>query len=351
MVTRKPTPASKVRNEQPMLFSTAYTRLLAHELGLEEHDWGGLLADTQVPVSLLQDSEAFLSLHEQKVIIRNALALSSRPGLGLRLGSKLHLIAHGPLGVAASSAPNVGAGLDVMLRFQSTRAQFVTLSLHRKPGLSVRLAPHLALDPVGIFLMEAMVASFRCSTDFLLGETGLLQRYCFGFPAPAHADLYGQYLQGECEFDQPHTEIPLPHDILHKRSLFADSELHRQSLQHCQRIEQELKQQQCLGDQIRKRIRQQQFQCRLEDIAEQFNMCPRTLIRRLKREDTSFRDILDQELKAAATEHLQYSNFSVETIAGLLGYQQPVNFRRAFQRWFGMSPSEYRQQQTRRTQD
>lgn len=325
-----------------MLFSTAYTRLLAHELGMDEQAWPQLLTDTQLPLALLQDSEAFISLREQKTIIRNALQLARAPGLGLQLGSKLHLIAHGPLGIAASTAPDVGAGLDVMMRFQSTRAQFVTLTLLQQPQLRVRLVPHLGMDPVGIFLMEAMAASFRYATDFLLGQNGLLQHYAFAFPAPDHAHLYAEYLQGECHFSQPHTEIILPPDILHKRSLFSDAELHRHSLQQCQRIEQELKQQQRLSDQIRKRIRQNQFQCALDDIAEQFNMCPRTLIRRLKREGTSFRDLMEQEQKAAATDYLQHSDYTVETIANLLGYQQAVNFRRAFQRWFGMLPSEYR---------
>lgn len=325
-----------------MLFSTAYTRLLAHELGLDEAAWAGLLAGTRLPASLLQDSDAFISFHEQTTIIRNALALSTSPGLGLRFGSRLHMIAHGPLGVAASSAPNVGAGLDVMMRYQATRAQFVSLTLHRRPQLTVRLEPHLAMDAVGIFLMEAMVASFRCSTDFLLGQMGVTLAYHFAYPAPNHSALYPRYLQGACTFDQPHTSIQLPDDIIDKRSLFADSELHRQSLQQCQRIDQELKRQQRLSDQIRKRIRQMQFQCSLDDIAEQLNMCPRTLIRRLKKEETAFRDIVEHELQRAATDYLLQSDYTVEAIGRLLGYRQPANFRRAFQRWQGMSPSEYR---------
>lgn len=331
-----------------MLFSTAYSRLLAHELGLEEGHWPHLLAGTSLSPALLRDGDAFISLPEQKKIIANALDMATAPGLGLRLGSKLHLIAHGPLGIAASSAPNVGAGLDVMMRFQTTRAQFVTLVLQRQPQLHVRLIPHLDMDPVGIFLMEAMAASFRCSTDFLLGQSGMLQEYAFAFPAPRHAELYADFLQGECRFDQPQTAIRLPAGILDKRSLFADAELHRQALQQCQRIEQELKQQQCLADQIRKRIRQQQFRCSLEDMAEQFNMCPRTLIRRLKKEDTAFRDILEQELQAAAREYLRDSTLPVDTIAQLLGYQQTVNFRRACQRWFAQSPSQFRQRAQKR---
>lgn len=332
------------RSEQLMLFSTAYSRLLAHELGLEELDWPHLLTGTALSPGLLRDGDAFISLPEQKRIIANALVMAPEPGLGLRLGSKLHLIAHGPLGVAASSAPDIEAGLDVMMRFQATRAQFVTLALLRQPQLHMRLIPHLQMDEVGIFLMEAMAASVRCATESLLGQSGVLKRFEFSYPPPPHAAIYAQTLMAECHFNRPHIAIPFPADLLQKRSLFADPELHRQSLQQCLRIEQEIKQQQCLSDQIRKRIRQQQFRCTLEDIAGQFNMCPRTLIRRLKRENTAFRDIFEQELQSATVEYLQDASLPVDAVAQLLGYQQTVNFRRACQRWFAMTPSELRQQ-------
>ncbi|MFT7500434.1 MAG: AraC-like DNA-binding protein, partial [Rheinheimera aquimaris] len=38
------------------------------------------------------------------------------------------------------------------------------------------------------------------------------------------------------------------------------------------------------------------------------------------------------------------TNLTVADIAHLLSYSETVNFRRAFVRWNGMTPSEYRQQ-------
>lgn len=343
MYDREPTPVAAI--DPSMLFSAAYTRMLAHELALDEANWSRLLTGTSLPVAALTGNDSFISLRDQQTIIRNALDLSGQPGLGLRLGSRLHMIAHGPLGVAASSAPSVAAGFDVMVRFQAIRAQFATVLLHQSAsGLHLRLTPHVELDPVGLFLIEALTASFRCSVDFILGQAPCTSRYAFEYPAPAHADLYCEVLKGECHFSQPCTEILLPPDMLQRRSLFADNELHRQSLQQCQMIEQDLKRNQRLADQIRKRIRQDQYNCSLEAMAEQFNVCPRTLIRRLKQEETSFSQIMEQELQSAAREYLRNPALSIDSISLLLGYGNTVNFRRAFQRWFGMPPGEYRQQ-------
>jgi len=43
-----------------------------------------------------------------------------------------------------------------------------------------------------------------------------------------------------------------------------------------------------------------------------------------------------------ASEHLQRGQLTVQEVAYLLGYTDLANFRRAFRRWQGMSPSDYR---------
>lgn len=328
-----------------ILFSAAYTRLLAHEMELDAQGWERLLEGTPLTLEKLSASDCFISLAHQQRIIHNALAMTDQPGLGLRVGSKLHLIAHGPVGVAASSAPSLAAGFDVMVRFHTTRAQFVTLANRRSDaGLHVRLIPNVALDPVGLFLIEALMASFRCSMDFVMGRPMENLYFQFEYPAPPHAGMYHRLLSHDCHFGAPHTEILLPEHLLQQRSLFADEELHRQAINQCLLIEQDLKSHQRLSDQIRKRIRQNRYNCSLEDMAGQFNVSPRTLIRKLKQEDASFSVIMEQELQIAAQDYLRNPQYSIEAIAEMLGYQNVVNFRRAFQRWFGMPPGEFRRQ-------
>ncbi|MFT6331526.1 MAG: AraC-like DNA-binding protein [Bermanella sp.] len=48
-------------------------------------------------------------------------------------------------------------------------------------------------------------------------------------------------------------------------------------------------------------------------------------------------------LSQQAVAYLSDSHISVEAIAALLNYHDSANFRRAFKRWFQLSPDQYRQ--------
>ena len=82
-----------------------------------------------------------------------------------------------------------------------------------------------------------------------------------------------------------------------------------------------------------------------EDAAATLFMSKRTLARRLEQEGTAYRQIRDKILAQQASSYLRNSDISIDAIAALLNYHDNANFRRAFKRWFQVSPNEYRQQE------
>jgi AraC-like DNA-binding protein len=64
-------------------------------------------------------------------------------------------------------------------------------------------------------------------------------------------------------------------------------------------------------------------------------------MRYLREEQTSYQTLRDSELARQAKLSLLVSNNTVESVALSLGYQEVSNFRRAFKRWFGVSPQEF----------
>ena len=61
-------------------------------------------------------------------------------------------------------------------------------------------------------------------------------------------------------------------------------------------------------------------------------------------EGSSYRSILEDVRHTLAIEHLKTDRLSIQEIAFTLGYSDMANFRRAFKRWEGLAPSDFRQQ-------
>ena len=77
--------------------------------------------------------------------------------------------------------------------------------------------------------------------------------------------------------------------------------------------------------------------------AELAGLSVRTLSRRLAEEGTSYERLVERMRFAAAVDLLRGSQLRLIDIAYELGYSDPANFTRAFRRWTGLPPSEYRQ--------
>ena len=68
----------------------------------------------------------------------------------------------------------------------------------------------------------------------------------------------------------------------------------------------------------------------------------RTFNRYLKNSGTSYRKLRDQVRRKKATDLLLTTKLPIRTVADHLGYSDPSNFTKAFKRWFGMTPNQYR---------
>jgi len=79
-----------------------------------------------------------------------------------------------------------------------------------------------------------------------------------------------------------------------------------------------------------------------EDTAKQLHMSPRTLQRKLADVNTTYLQLVDDTRKDLALRYIEDPRRSVTDITFSLGFSQPSAFTRAFKRWTGLSPSDYR---------
>lgn len=99
-------------------------------------------------------------------------------------------------------------------------------------------------------------------------------------------------------------------------------------------------------DNTRAQIRQTLFagEPALEAVAEQLGMSSWTLQRHLRDQGLSFSALVDKVRCELATHYLSQQQLPISALAPLLGYSEASAFSRAFRRWFGVSPRQWRRE-------
>lgn len=97
-------------------------------------------------------------------------------------------------------------------------------------------------------------------------------------------------------------------------------------------------------DRVKGVIRQFDLGClpKRETVAEKMHVSSRTLARRLSRENTTFKKLVDEYLKIKSLPYVSNDRYSISDVSELIGYSDAASFVSAFSRWTGKTPSSFR---------
>lgn len=324
-----------------------YSRLIARELDLTARQLPILLRGTGLDVVRFLSEDCMLTPDQQVRILSTALLLSSQPAFGLRLGKRLTPATHGAMGFAASSSPDLLSALRAIHTFLPTRASVIQLHLRQvEEYLECRLDFQVPLDAdLQRCLADMMIKVLLEFGEFIVGRPLYEAEICFTYPAPEYHAIYSEYLSGRIHFGCDHLTLKLPMALCQEPNASANHESYRLALQQCESM---LAQLQTHKPSYQTRLKKMMLSrppgtLSEEEAAASLFMNKRTLSRKLKQENSSFRQIRDDILSQQAASYLCDSKLSIEAIAALMNYHDSANFRRAFKRWFGHPPEQYRQ--------
>jgi AraC-like DNA-binding protein len=319
---------------------------MARALGLLVQDLPRLLSNTGVSVEEFLEENTLLKPSQQIQIVDNALSLSDDEAFGLTVGKMLTPATHGAMGFLVNSSPNLLTAMQAFQTFSPTRMSFVRLELIANEEW-LECHYHVDLDVSDKILRcmaEASAMTFFNCAEHIIGEPLEKAVTYFKHQKPDYAARYQTCLPGRIEFSHPHTVVKIPIDMCRIANVSANQENYLLAFRQCEAM---LEQLHHADNNVELKLKKLMLShppgtLNEEDAAASMFISKRTLARRLKAEGTGFRQIRESILAQQASSYMRDSSMSVEAIAAILNYHDSSNFRRAFKRWFNMTPERYR---------
>ncbi|HEY2462585.1 MAG TPA: AraC family transcriptional regulator [Steroidobacteraceae bacterium] len=303
-----------------------------------------LLSKVGLSASLLQVPQARVSAEHYGALWRAVAAALDDEFFGqdsrrMKVGS-FAMLCHSVL-----SCKTLRQALDRSLRFfalilddisgsAERDAKEARIVLHeRAPGVSQRVFAHE--------LLLMLLYGLSC---WLVGRRIPILRTEFSYAEPAHSAEYRLMYCADLRFNRRNTLLAFEASYLDLPVVQNERSAKEFLRTAPESILLKYKNGSSLSARVRRRLRQflpgtvPDF----EELAEEMSMTPATMRRRLHEEGETYQSIKDQLRRDLAISYLSHSRRSVMDIALELGFSERSAFHRAFRKWTGASPGEFR---------
>lgn len=293
----------------------------------------------------LNDPDARLPRDFAGALWRAASRRSGDPHLGLHAGERIPPAANNLLAHMVISSPTLLEGLRRTIPYQRVLAHGRIVTLERRADVHALCFSRVDGDlPITRNETEFLTAAFMRLCRFAVGRRWRLARVRFELPVPVAIAEYERVFACPVDFAQPENSLLVPANVMteplahHCPSALAALEAAADAA--LARV-----QQPSLAGEVRARIlvrlRERRRDCGVDTVSAALHVSPRTLQRRLEAEHTSFSNVLEEAQRDRCIELLD-SDATLDEIGTAIGLSGARALGRAFRRWTGRTPSEYR---------
>ena len=313
---------------------------LGAEHGLSVSD---CLRGSAIPIESLEDPFCEVEASQELTVVRNLLRHLARvPGIGLEAGRRYRSTGYGIMGYALLSSRSLRSALDFAIRYLDLTFAFNRYRAENVPeGLRVVLDDSAIPEDCRQFLVERDVTSTVAVMRHLLLKPVPVHRVSFRFERPSYAERFEEFFLGPVFFGEPAHAIVIGNEWVDQPLPQADEPTVRLCEEQCRELLDRRRARTRVSERVRQHLLRPRGAAKMEEVAAELGMAPRTLHRHLGAEGTSFRQLVDEVRKALAEGMLSH-RMTVDEVAERLGYSEASSFYHAFKRWKGVSPSAYR---------
>ena len=167
----------------------------------------------------------------------------------------------------------------------------------------------------------------------------------FNHARKSDSTIYERIFRSPVHFEQSKTELIFDSELNNQPILRADPLLKEILTRQIEQIktDESMDIRSQVEPLIRRSLQSQRYQ--IDRVAKHLSLHPRTLQRKLKDAGMNYSKIVEDIRKDVATERLKNSNITIMQLSDYLGYNDNTAFTRAFKKWFGETPVQWRKKQ------
>jgi len=314
--------------------------VILRELGVDPVQ---LLAEFGLDAAYLNEPENRIPLTTMGRILARSAQCTNCPHFGLLVGQRDGLPALGIVGYLLQTAPDVRTSLAMLSRYIHLHNQDSAISVARNDGFvgfqySLRGADFEGRDHIldGAAAVVFNIMRTLCGSEWHPAEVR------FAHAQPGDLEPFRRFFRAPLRFDAGATAVLFADSWLDRAPRGADPMLHQILLERLAETAPSG------GDGLVAQLRNllpelvKQRHASPAHVAKLLGIGDRTLGRRLAAAGTSYVQLREEARHAVATQLLEGTRMPAQDIADQLGYAAPTSFSRAFRRWTGMGPAQWR---------
>ncbi len=303
-----------------------------------------LLAESGISRTILANAEGRVPHRAMMVLWERARAATKDDHLGIHLAEAAPIHAFGVHAYALLSSPTLREAYQRACRYQRLIHEVTDLTFaeeshegvlqHALPG--GRPVPRHPAE----FLVTLWIRFGRLITDTNWSPSLV----CFAHDPPSDTREHARIFRSPIRFSSGRTAMHVPNHLLDVPNQNADVGLTGILDDYARGLLKQMPSQPTLSAGVRLQLLSHLSGGvpTAEAIAQALHMSVRTLHRSLQHENTTYRELLSQLRQEHAASHLANPRISIAEVGFLLGFSELSSFYRAFKRWTGKTPADFR---------
>jgi AraC-like DNA-binding protein len=329
---------------RPMISVAAATGLL-EAIAARGGDPDQILREFAIDCSAFSEPEGFIPSSTFAGVLEAAAQATADDCFGLHLGENYNPRNIGPLAYVVLNSPTIRAGIENFERYlhvyNEAAKWFFTAKGNR--GYIRYLLTDLGINSLRHSNEHGMTIAFNM-LRMMVGSHWAPKEVQFAHEAPKQISEHLRIFHAPVSFGCKTNAIVIDRQFVEREVPAADQQLYQILKRYLDQVLSEMPREDTLLTAVRRATAEtmRDGNLKLARVAKQMAMSARTLQRQLKERGVDFKQLTDETRQRFAVNYLKERKNTLTEVAFLLGYSELSAFNRAFKRWTGSTPLDYR---------